>query len=57
MHDNALENDVMSRLKFMYIQMYIFYFICTKHEFCVMRPNLCRTTKIEAFQFVLYDQI
>jgi hypothetical protein len=31
--------------------------IYTKHKFCVMQPNLCRSTKIEAFQFVLYGQI
>jgi hypothetical protein len=24
----------------------------TKHQFCIVRPNLCCTTKIEAFLFV-----
>jgi hypothetical protein len=28
-----------------------------KHEFCAVRPKLCRATKMEAFQFVSYDEI
>jgi hypothetical protein len=31
--------------------------VYTKHELRVVQPNLCRTTKIEALQFVSYDRI